>query len=200
MAFIVGLTGGIGSGKSTVANIFAKFGAYIIDADAIAHELTATGSPALKEIAKHFGKDYLHPDGSLDRARMRNLVFSDAKAKSDLERILHPLMRSEILIRVAENKGSYTIIVAPLLLETGAYSDLVNRVLVIDCGEELQISRACRRSNLSVDEIKRIMASQLSRVERRERADDLLENNADLPDLEKKVRSLHQSYLTLSIS
>ena len=200
MAFIVGLTGGIGSGKSTVAEMFAKLGARVIDADAIAHELTAAGKPALVAIIKRFGKEYLRSDGQLDRARLRNLVFSDRQAKSDLEAILHPLIRREIETRVAENDGLYAVIVVPLLFETGAYADLVNRTLVIDCEEELQISRACQRSKLSADEVKKIIASQLDRVERQRRADDVIQNNADLPGLEKQVQLLHQRYLASNLS
>ena len=148
MPFCVGLTGGIGSGKSVAARMFGELGAAVVDTDAIAHELTRPGGRAMAAIRRGFGAEYIAAGGGLDRARMRRLVFRDAGAKKRLEAILHPLIRRRSRARIAAARRPYVLIVVPLLLETGAYSDLIDRVLVVDCDEERQIARAMARSGL----------------------------------------------------
>ncbi len=196
MAFCVGLTGGIGSGKSKAAELFAALGACVVDTDAISHELTAPRGAAIASITHEFGIDYLRTDGSLDRARMRALVFDDPLAKVKLEAILHPLIRSTAIDRVATAHTPYVILVVPLLLETGGYLDSIRRVLVIDCAEDVQVARTMARSNLSEIEVRAIMKTQLSRAERLARADDVIHNNADLTCLRSQVETLHQQYLS----
>jgi dephospho-CoA kinase len=195
MAFRVGLTGGIGSGKSKAADFFAELGAAVIDTDAIAHELTGMGGAAMQDIERAFGPDYARADGSLDRARMRTLVFSSPESKRKLEAILHPLIRSIARERVASAKAPYSILVVPLLLETGSYRDLVDRVLVVDCDEARQITRTMARSKLGEDEVRRIMSAQISRTDRLEAADDVIVNDADIATLADRVKALHEQYL-----
>lgn len=199
MSFVVGLTGGIGSGKSTVADLFAALGAGVVDTDAIAHELTEAQGAAMPEIAAAFGQAVLRADGAFDRAAMRRLVFSDASAKSRLEAILHPMIRRESELRCRAAQGvPYVILVVPLLVESGAYRNLLDRILVIDCDEALQISRVVARSGLSVAEVQAIMATQTARADRLAAADDLVLNNADQESLRVKVEVLHQRYIHLA--
>jgi dephospho-CoA kinase len=198
MPFCVGLTGGIGSGKSTAAKLFGDFGAAVVDTDAISHELTQASGPAISAIREAFGDGYLAADGSLDRARMRELVFGKPAAKSKLEAILHPLIRERSRADVAAAKRPYVILVVPLLLETGAYRDLVRRVLVVDCSEARQVERATRRSRLSDAEVRAIMASQLPREARRARADDVIDNDGGMDALRGQVGELHARYLVLA--
>lgn len=198
MPFCVGLTGGIGSGKSTAAILFAELGAAVVDTDAISHELTRTGGRAIDAIRDAFGAGYIAADGSLDRSRMRERVFSDPAAKSSLEAILHPLIRERSRADVAAAKHPYVILVVPLLLETGAYRDMTRRVLVVDCSEAKQIERATNRSRLSVAEVQAIMASQLPRAERRARADDVIDNDGSIESLRRQAGELHAKYLTLA--
>lgn len=195
MPFCVGLTGGIGSGKSTAAQLFGDLGAAVVDTDAISHELTRTGGAAIGAIREAFGDGHIAADGSLDRARMRERVFGDPAAKSKLEAILHPMIRERSRADVAAARQPYVILVVPLLLETGAYRDLVRRVLVVDCSEARQIERATRRSRLSDAEVRAIMASQLPREARRARADDVIDNDGDLDALRGQVGELHAKYL-----
>jgi dephospho-CoA kinase len=196
---IVGLTGGIGSGKSEAARLFNELGAPVADTDAIAHALTAPGQPALQEIAESFGTDVLHHDGSLNRAYLRQKVFSDAGAKHLLEGILHPLIREEVANIVARHASApYQIIMVPLLFETGAYAGLIDRSLLIDCDESLQIARAMARSQLAEIEVRAIMAAQCSREQRLKMADDVILNNGTLVDLEKQVREKHEKYIRLA--
>lgn len=196
---VVGLTGGIGSGKSEAARLFSDLGAPVADTDAIAHALTAPDQPALQEIAKSFGKDALYPDGSLNRAFLRQRIFSDADAKRMLESILHPLIREEVVNILARNASApYQIIMVPLLFETGAYTGLIDRSLLIDCEESLQIARAMARSQLAEAEVRAIMAAQCSRTQRLEMADDIIVNNGTLADLEKQVREKHEKYIRLA--
>ncbi|HET9404697.1 MAG TPA: dephospho-CoA kinase, partial [Burkholderiales bacterium] len=171
MPFCVGLTGGIGSGKSTAAEIFKELGAALVDTDEISRSLTAPGGSALAEVRRQFGPEYIAADGSLDRDRMRARVFSDPDAKSRLEAILHPMIRAESRVRVAAARAPYVILVVPLLFETGACLDLVQRVLAVDCSEARQVERASARSGLSAGDVRSIMAAQLPRAERRARAD-----------------------------
>lgn len=196
---VIGLTGGIGCGKSSVASIFAALGAAVIDTDEIAHRLTAKGAPALAAIIEQFGSGYQLPDGDLDRARLRKRVFSDHAAKEKLETLLHPLIKQQAVSEMAEAQGPYLVLVIPLFFETGAYRDLVDRVLVVDCDENQQISRTMSRSQLSAADVRTIMAHQTPRAERIKQADDILSNRGDHADLEEHVKELHQRYLALAL-
>jgi dephospho-CoA kinase len=196
--FCIGLTGGIGCGKSSAAKIFAELGAAVVDTDEIAHELTGPAGAALAAIRGEFGADYIAADGGLDRARMRRLVFSDVEARKKLEAILHPLIRNESRARIAAARQPYVILVVPLLLETGAYSDLIKRVLVVDCDEAQQISRTARRSGLSAAEVRAVMAAQIAGPARLAAADDVLRNDADLERLRRDAEALHAKYLALA--
>ena len=193
--FTVGLTGGIGSGKSTVANLFAELGTPVIDTDLIAHQLTAPGSAALDAIRASFSEDAIQADGSLDRAALRHLVFGDAVARRKLEAILHPLIRRAVAQALATVVAPYVLIVIPLLVETGAYRDLLNRVLVVDCPEVLQISRVEARNGLVHEEVLAIISAQASRAERLAEADDVIVNTTSMEDLLAQVAALHQAYL-----
>lgn len=196
---VIGLTGGIGSGKSSVARIFSALGAAVIDTDEIAHRLTAKGTPALAAIIEQFGSSYQLPDGNLDRARLRKRVFSDHAAKEKLETLLHPLIKQQVVSEMAEAQGPYLVLVIPLFFETGAYRDLVDRVLVVDCDENQQISRTMSRSQLSAADVRSVMAHQAPRAERIKQADDILSNRGDHADLEEHVKELHQRYLALAL-
>ena len=198
MPFAVGLTGGIGSGKTTVAELFAELGAGVVDTDVIARALTGAGQTAVGEIARRFGPQYVTADGALDRARMRKLAFEDARAKRDLESILHPLIRREAERQVANSTAPYVILVVPLLFESGAYQKLVRRVLVVDSDQETRVERVRRRNNLPREEILAIMASQVGQAERLRRADDVIRNDGDLAALEAQVAALHRKYLDLA--
>lgn len=195
MPFCVGLTGGIGSGKTAASEIFRELGALVVDTDEISRSLTAARGAAMPAIRKRFGPAYVAADGSLDRKRVRELVFRDPAAKARLEAVLHPLIREQSRRGVSEAKQPYVVLVVPLLLETGAYRDLVQRILVADCSEERQVERATRRSGISADEVRAIMASQLPRAARLEHADDVLDNEGDLSSLRRQVEKLHAGYL-----
>jgi dephospho-CoA kinase len=198
MTFCVGLTGGIGSGKSTAAEMFGALGAAVVDTDEISRELTAARGAALPAVRAQFGPEFVAADGGLDRDRMRRLVFADVAAKKRLESILHPMIRAESRARVAAARAPYVVLVVPLLLETGSYRDLVDRVLIVDSSEEQQVERAARRSGLSADDVRAIMAAQLPRAERRARADDVLANDAGIDALRRQVTDLHGRYLALA--
>jgi len=198
MPYVVGLTGGIGCGKSTVANLFTELGAPVIDTDVIAHRLTAPGEPVLKTIAMEFGPDFLSADGGLNRSRMRQLIFSDPIAKTRLEAILHPLIKQEVLVALANIHAPYVMLVVPLLLETGSYRDIVRRVLVVDCHEQQQLERATARNALSSEDVRAIMSSQLPRQSRLTQADDVLHNEGDFDSLPQQVAALHRQYLSLA--
>ena len=198
MPFCVGLTGGIGSGKSTVAELFRQRGAVVIDTDAISHALTQTGAAGFQAIVAAFGAGYLRPDGTLDRAKLRTLVFGDAHAKAQLEAILHPMIQSRVKPDLAAASAPYVVLVVPLLLETGSYGDLVQRVLVVDCTEEEQVQRTMARSGLKADEVRAIMAHQATRQTRLAAADDILANNAGMNELEQQVAHLDARYRALA--
>ncbi len=198
MPFCVGITGGIGSGKSRAAALFAEFGAGVVDTDDISHELTATGGSAMPAITATFGAAAAAADGSLDRAVMRRLVFEKPEARKQLETILHPRIRELAYSRVTASAAPYVLLVVPLLLETGAYRDLIRRVLVVDCDESLQISRAMQRSNLTEEAVRAIMAAQLPRQQRLAGADDVIRNDGDIAELRGQVSRLHQQYLKLA--
>jgi len=201
MSFIVGLTGGIGSGKSTVADLFAALGAAVVDTDIISRELTGESGAAMPEIRAEFGPVIVLANGALDRAAMRRLVFSDASAKGRLEAILHPLIRRESEARcTAATTAPYVLLVVPLLVESSAYREQIQRILVVDCDEETQISRVMARSGLSRDDVLAIMVTQASRGQRLAVADDVLSNNADRQALGPPIRVLHQRYLGLAMS
>jgi dephospho-CoA kinase len=198
MTFVIGLTGGIGSGKSAVAGLFARRGVTVVDTDAIAHELTAPGGTAIEAIRAAFGSDYITPEGALDRARMRALVFRDQESKRRLERILHPRIRAESAARVAAAESPYAILVVPLLVEAGIDRNRCQRVLVVDCSADTQVERVMRRSNLPEDEVRRILASQVERQQRLAAADDVVDNSGALADLDPQVERLHLRYLALA--
>jgi dephospho-CoA kinase len=196
MPFTVALTGGIGSGKSTVSALFAGLGIDIIDADEVSHALTGRHSAALPHIAAAFGAELIDADGNLDRAALRSLVFDDPSARKRLERILHPPIRAEMQARLTRTAGPYAILAIPLLFETGQ-RDLADRVLVIDVPESVQIERVKVRSGLDEDQIRRIMASQVSRAERLAGADDVIDNGGATKDIPPQVERLHRRYLSL---
>ena len=198
MPYCVGLTGGIGSGKSAASDLFAGLGAGVVDTDEISRALTAPGGAAIEPIRQAFGKEYVAADGGLDRARMRKLVFGDAEAKRKLEAILHPRIRERLRADVAAARQPYVIAVVPLLFETGAYRDLLQRVVVVDCDDDEQVRRVSTRSGLSAQEVQAIMAAQLPRAERVRRADDVLSNDGSLEALRAQVERLHARYLELA--
>ena len=197
MAFAVGLTGGIGSGKTTISDLFAGLGVDVIDTDEIARALSQKGQPSVQQIEQEFGGDVIADDGSLDRDRMRELVFSDPDARETLQRILHPLIRAEVQRRLAASDKHYSLVVVPLLVESRGY-DFADRVLVVDCSEKQQIERVMHRSGLSRDQVKAIMATQVSRSERLAAADDVINNDGEIEELRSQVEKLHRRYLTLS--
>ena len=194
---IVGLTGGIGSGKSEVSRRFEQLGIKVVDADTIAREVVNIGGVALSAISAHFGKDILNADGSLNRAQLRSRIFENPNEKSWLENLLHPIIRKEIVAQLAQSKTPYTILSSPLLLET-KQDELVNRVLVIDATEEMQLKRASARDTNNQEQIQKIMATQISRSERCARADDIIENHGDLNNLDVAVKKLHTFYSQLT--
>jgi dephospho-CoA kinase len=196
--YVVGVTGGIGSGKTTVTERFQALGAGILDTDAIAHEITAPGGTAMAPIRAKFGERYLNADGSLDRAAMRALVFAEPEAKAALEEITHPLIRARVHDSVHRRQEPYLLLVVPLLLETGGYPGLIDRVLIVDCSEELQIARVMQRSGLSEREVRAIMATQLARQARLARADDVIDNGRDRSALDQQVHTLDQHYRRLA--
>jgi dephospho-CoA kinase len=194
---VVGLTGGIGSGKSAVSRLFEDYGVPVIDADHVAREVVEPGSPALDEIVRQFGDDVLLHDGRLDRANLRHKIFNDQQARKKLETILHPRIRQRMRDRLQSIGAPYAIFVVPLLIETGQHQD-VDRVLVVDCPEALQMERVKKRDSASASQITAIMASQVSREQRLAEADDIIENRGSLEELNASVSSLHQQYLELS--
>jgi dephospho-CoA kinase len=195
MPYIVGLTGGIGSGKSTAAQAFADLGAAVVDTDAIAHELTAPGGAAIAPIRAAFGADYLTADGALSRARMRELVFADAASKHLLEAILHPLIRERSTERVLAAHSLYVLLMVPLLVESGDYRRRCQRILVVDCPEALQIERVMARSGITAEQVRAIMATQATRAARLAAADDVIDNSGDQAQLRREVETLHRRYL-----
>jgi dephospho-CoA kinase len=193
----IGLTGGIGSGKSTVAALFAEHGVPIVDADEIARNLVAPGLPAYEEIVRVLGRSLLLPDGSLDRTAVRRLVFADTAKRKQLEAILHPRVRTALEEWVRATRAAYGVLVIPLLIENGLF-ELVDRVLVVDCEEAAQVARVSVRSGLSEAEVKSIMTAQANRQERLRHADDVIENNNGVEHLAREVARLHAYYLTLA--
>ena len=201
MTYVVGLTGGIGSGKSTIAELFAELGVPIIDADLVARQVVEKGSPLLAEIVAHFGPEILLEDGALDRAALREKVFNHESEKQWLNQLLHPAIRHEMLRQLAAQRMPYCIFMVPLLIEN-KLTALCQRVLVVDVSEQTQLTRASQRDNNPLPLIKNIMQSQVSRSERLQHADDVINNDADLseslPQLKQKVLDLHHLYLQLA--
>lgn len=196
--FIVGLTGGIGSGKSAAAERFAQLGAEIVDTDEIARSLTAPGGAAIDAIRTAFGDALIGPDGALERAAMRARVFDDVPARRRLEAILHPLIRDEARRRCLASCAPYVVLAVPLLVESGHWRERCDRVCVVDCPEALQIERAGARSGLAPEEVRAIIGAQASREQRLAAADDVLDNSGDLAELYRQVDALHQRYLDLA--
>ncbi|MFM5361135.1 dephospho-CoA kinase [Aeromonas veronii] len=196
--YVVAITGGIGSGKTTIANQFAALGIEVVDADVIAREVVEPGTPALAAIADHFGQDVIDPSGQLDRRALRERVFSDPQAKGWLNALLHPLIRSEMLRQCAAASSPYCLLVVPLLVEN-KLTGLANRVLVIDVDEATQIERTCRRDGVSAEQTRAIIAAQASRVERLAAADDVIENhNGSEMAIKTRILALHETYLAIA--
>ncbi|MBC9073502.1 dephospho-CoA kinase [Thauera sp. CAU 1555] len=196
--YVVGLTGGIGSGKTAVADGLGRLGAALVDTDLIAHTLTAPGGAAMAEIETAFGPAVIAADGSLDRAAMRALAFSDPAARGRLEAILHPLIRSESARQCAAAQAPYVVLVVPLLVESGNWRERCDRLCVVDCPESLQIERVRARSALPEAQIRAIMAAQASRAERLAVADDVIDNSGPLAELTPRIEALHRRYLALA--
>jgi dephospho-CoA kinase len=194
----IGLTGGIGSGKSLVADLFATHGATIIDTDLIAHALTGPGGAAMPAIREAFGEAFLTADGALNRAAMRERVFSDLEAKRQLEGILHPLISEQTRQAAQAAQGPYLVFVVPLLVESGRWKERVDRVLVVDCPEALQIERVMQRNQLSASQVEAIMAAQATRGERLAAADDVIVNDGERAAVEAAVGQLHGQYSLLA--
>ena len=200
MPYVVGLTGGIGSGKSAVAELFAQRGITVVDTDAIAHALTVPGGAAMGAIRAEFGDAAAGADGALDRTAMRAMVFADPSARKRLEAILHPLIRAESERQITHKPAgsAYAILMVPLLIEFGDYGKRVNRIAVVDCAESTQMERVVSRSGLARSEIERILAAQATRAERLAAADDVIDNDGALAGLAPQIERLHHRYLELS--
>jgi dephospho-CoA kinase len=198
-ALLVGLTGGIGSGKTTVANLFGELGVPLIDTDLIAHELTAPGGAAMPAIAAEFGPAVVATDGSLDRAAMRRLAFDDPGARRRLEAILHPMIRAQTQRGIAQAATApYAIVVVPLLVEGGTWRGWLDRVIVVDCPVAVQIERVMRRSALPRDQVEAIIAAQATREQRLAAADEVVDNAGDPASLPQRVREIHERFLKLA--
>lgn len=191
---ILGVTGGIGSGKTAVTDIFSKLDIDIIDADLASRKAVLKGSPSLIKIQEKFGKDILLKDGNLNRAKLREIIFKDSKQKDWLEKLLHPQILQIIKDELEESKSLYKILVSPLLFETGQYQ-ICDRTLLVDVSEDKQIQRTSKRDKVPSEQVKSIIKSQLSRLEKIELADDVVSNEGSLADLEEKIKALHSSYL-----
>ncbi|MFZ1851088.1 MAG: dephospho-CoA kinase [Nitrosomonas sp.] len=197
MSFVVGLTGGIGSGKSTVSKLFEDLGITVIDTDVISRKLTEVNGIAINRIRENFGEAYTNSIEGIDRAKMRELIFSDKEARNKLEKILHPLILNEVKTQIEQVSDNYIIVVVPLLFEIDDYQNIVDRTLVVDCDEHQQLIRTMARSQLSEEKVKAIMATQMTRQQRLQQADDVINNNDDIDSLKKQTLSLHQQYLSL---
>jgi len=196
-ALVVGITGGIGSGKTTVAKLFSSLGVPVIEADDLAKQVVVQGQPAYGEILKLFGPEILTPSGELDRRRLRERVFSDSAKRARLEAIIHPRVYERMSQELDCLETPYAIVVVPLLIESGG-SEFVDRLLVVDSPEELQIARTCHRDGSTRAAIEKILAAQLDRGTRLSAADDIIENNASEESLEEEVSRLHRQYLTVA--
>jgi dephospho-CoA kinase len=195
VAYSVGLTGGIGCGKTTVADMFGALGASLVDTDAIAHTLTAPHGAAMPAILGEFGDGFATPEGALDRAKMRELVFTDPGARARLEAILHPRIREATAAAAALATGPYVIFVVPLLIESGTWRERVSRILAIDCPEATQVARVMARNKLPESQVRAIMAAQVTRAQRLAAADDVILNDDGLEALRPQVERLHAFYM-----
>jgi dephospho-CoA kinase len=200
VSFIVGLTGGIGSGKTTVAGHLERLGAAVVDTDEISRRLTGPNGTAIAALVAAFGERYVGADGALDRAAMRALAFEDPLARSRLESILHPAIRAEADAALAAHRAAYAVLVVPLLFETRGYLDRIGRTLAVDCDESLQVSRTVSRSGLSQEAVRAIMRTQWPRWRRLQIADDVVWNGGDAKALEPECERLHARYVALSTS
>lgn len=196
--FVVGLTGGIGSGKSAAADLLAARGALVVDTDQIAHQLTAPGGAAMEPIREAFGNGVVAADGALNRPAMRALAFEDPDARKRLEAILHPMIRAESERQCRAATTPYVVLVVPLLIESGTYRERVRRLCVVDCPEDVQVLRVMQRSGLEERQVRAIMAAQASRAERLAAADDVIDNSAGYAELAVQVERLHGAYLRLA--
>lgn len=198
--YVIALTGGIGSGKSTAANFFAALGVPVTDVDEISHQLTSVNQPIVNDIKTNFGNQYITPEGALNRAAMRDLVFNDAVARTKLNAILHPAIYDEALKQLQSHQDApYQILAIPLLFESPRYAPHVNRILLIDCDEKTQIERVKKRSQLSTSEIKKIIRTQTPRKKQLLLAHDVIENNKNVENLREKILEIHQKYLNTCI-
>ncbi len=198
--FVVALTGGIGSGKSAAAKIFAELGVPVTDVDVISHALTATNQPLISNIKTNFGSAYITPEGALNRVAMRKLVFSDEVARAKLNALLHPAIYDAAMLQLQANKDAlYQILVVPLLFDSPRYLPQINRILLIDCYESTQVNRVKQRSNLPESEIINIIKAQTSRKKQLTLANDVLENNENVEKLREKILDIHQKYLITCI-
>ena len=195
--YLIGLTGGIGSGKTTVANLFSELGIELVDADIVARDVVAIGTSGLTQISAHFGKQILNQDNSLDRAALREIIFSEPKERNWINDLLHPLIRTEMLNQLAATSSPYTILVAPLLFEN-ELDRLVNRTLLIDISPEQQRKRTVNRDSVTNEQVEKIISSQAPRVEKLLKADDVIDNHGKISALKSKVIALHNNYLKLS--
>jgi len=200
VAYIVGLTGGIGSGKSEAARLFGELAVDVVDADSLAHEVTAPGQPAVQAIAAALGRDMLLDSGELDRAAVRRRVFADDAARSQLEHLLHPLIAAAARARIAGWRNPYGILVVPLLLERGGLRSMVDRIAVVDCPEEEQVRRVMLRSGLTAEEVRAIMAAQVDRATRLAAAHDVIDNSGPPRDLHPQIVALDRRYRQLADS
>ena len=198
--YVVGLTGGIGSGKSEAARLFAELGVPIVDVDIISHELTASGQGTLEEIAQVFGKDMLNSDGSLNRAALRQKVFADREARKKLETILHPAIYNKAMEALNKNATApYQVLAIPLLFESDRYLKIINRSLVIDSSPKMQISRASKRDGLSESDIQKIIDIQIPREKRNALADDIILNDGLIEELKEKIKRVHEKYINTCV-
>ncbi|GAB1622889.1 dephospho-CoA kinase [Agarivorans albus] len=196
---IIGLTGGIASGKSQVSKLFEEIGIKVVDADVVARQVVEPSQPALSKISQHFGQSILLADGSLNRSKLREIVFAQQHQKEWLNELLHPLIRQEMLRQLEQAKGAYKILVAPLLLEN-KLNQLVDRVLVVDTSVDIQLSRTMARDAVELHQAQQIVDAQMSRELKLQAADDVIENNSDLTNLKRKVADLHQFYMDIAKS
>jgi dephospho-CoA kinase len=200
---VIALTGGIGSGKSEAARQFANLGVPVVDLDVIAHELTAIGEPILLDIARIFGNDFLNKDGSLNRTKLREHVFNNPAERLKLEALIHPAIHARALKQLADNnhnsRAPYQILVIPLLFENNRYEDIAQKVLVIDCDEVHQITRAMARNQLAESEVKAIMSAQVTRATRLSLADEVITNNGSLTELRENITLIHKKFIKTCI-
>ncbi len=193
---IIGLTGGIGSGKSVASDKFASLGITVVDADVASRTVVESGMPALKEIESRFGSEIIADDGLLDRAKLREIIASDAQERKWLESVLHPRIGEQIAKEISESTSPYTLFVAPLLLETNS-QELCERVVVVDVPNDVQVERTVQRDKVPTDQVEQIVSAQMEREKRLEKADDVLLNTGTIEELEKKVEQLHEKYLQM---